>query len=47
MAAAMEHYQLDFPDFIEEEHPYIDAEALYHILLPTPVPYDVAYDKGQ
>lgn len=45
MAAAMEHYQLDFPDFIEEEHPYIDAEALYHILLATPVPYDVHMTK--
>lgn len=45
MAAAMEHYQLNFPEFVELEHPYIDAEALYHILLPSPVPYDVHMTK--
>ena len=45
MAEATRHYQLSFPEFIEQEHPYIDAEALYHILLPTPVPYDVHMTK--
>lgn len=48
MAAAMKHYQLTFPRFTAMESsatddykPYLDAQALYHILLPEPVPYDV------
>ena len=45
MSAAMKHYDLRFPEFIEHDYPFIDSEALYHILLPTPVPYDVHLSK--
>lgn len=41
MARAMEHFQLNFPEFTEQEQPLIDAKQLYHILLPIPVSYDV------
>lgn len=45
MALAMQRYQLCFPEFIAQEQPLIDARQLYHILLPTPVPYDVQMSK--
>jgi DNA mismatch repair ATPase MutS len=41
MAKAMQTYQLSFPGFVESNTPHIEANALYHILLPVPVPYDV------
>ena len=41
MAKAMVHYDLCFPVFEENDHPVIDARQLYHILLNTPIPYDV------
>ncbi len=45
MAKACRHFKLSFPVFEESEHPMIDATQLYHILLPTPVPYDVHMSK--
>lgn len=45
MAIAMQKYQLCFPEFVVQDQPLIDARALYHILLPTPVPYDVQMSK--
>jgi DNA mismatch repair protein MutS len=45
MAMAMKQFQLSFPEFIEQEQPLIDAQQLYHILLPTPVPYDVQMNR--
>ena len=45
MATAMEKYDLCFPDFSNEDQPLIDAQQLFHILLPTPVPYDVHMSK--
>jgi DNA mismatch repair protein MutS len=41
MAVAMKHFDLSFPEINEDREPYIRAEALYHVLLPHPVPYDV------
>lgn len=41
MAVAVKTYQLSFPEFIEQDTPLVDARGLYHILLPTPVPYDL------
>lgn len=41
MAMAMKTYNLSIPEIIDDQHPYISAEGLYHILLPTPVPYNV------
>jgi DNA mismatch repair protein MutS len=42
MARAVLKWNLHFPDFIEDERPHLDATALYHILLPVPVAYDVS-----
>lgn len=42
MAVAVKTYGLSFPEFIEQETPLVDAKGLYHILLPTPIPYDLA-----
>ncbi|HEX6427169.1 MAG TPA: DNA mismatch repair protein MutS, partial [Niastella sp.] len=41
MAVAIQKLGLSFPEFIDQQQPYIDARQLYHILLPIPTPYDV------
>lgn len=45
MAAAVKKYNLVFPGFIDDNKPQIKANALYHILLPNPVAYDVKLDQ--
>ncbi|HEY8399383.1 MAG TPA: DNA mismatch repair protein MutS, partial [Flavihumibacter sp.] len=45
MAAAMKHFNLQFPLFEESEQPFIEARGLYHVLLPKPVDYDVYLDQ--
>jgi DNA mismatch repair ATPase MutS len=41
MAMAVKTFHLQFPDFVDSEDPYFEAEGLYHLLLQQPVPYDV------
>jgi DNA mismatch repair protein MutS len=41
MAFAVRKFDLHFPEVIEQEDPFIDARGLYHLLLDTPVAYDV------
>ena len=41
MALAVKTYGLSFPEFVEQETPLVDAKGLYHLLIPTPVPYDL------
>jgi len=41
MAVAMKNFNLAFPDFVEQESPLVEAEGLYHLLLPHPVAYDL------
>lgn len=41
MAVAVKTYNLSFPEFSQQETPLVDAEGLYHILLPNPVAYDL------
>lgn len=41
MAMAVKTYDLHFPQFIEQEEPFLKAEGLYHVLLQKPVPYDM------
>ena len=41
MAMAVKTFHLQFPDFVDAEDPYFEAEGLYHLLLQQPVPYDV------
>lgn len=45
MAKAADAFHLNFPIFTNDNQPLIDARQLYHILLPTPVPYDVTMNK--
>jgi len=41
MAMAVKTYNLKFPKFVEQDEPYFNAEGLYHVLLQTPVAYDL------
>ncbi|MBC7829389.1 MAG: DNA mismatch repair protein MutS [Chitinophagaceae bacterium] len=45
MAFSIKKFNLSFPVFVNQSQPLIDAQQLYHILLPTPVPYDVHMSK--
>jgi DNA mismatch repair ATPase MutS len=45
MAIAAKNYQLSFPKFEPSDYPLVEADQLYHILLSTPVPYDVQLNK--
>ncbi|MBL0145540.1 MAG: DNA mismatch repair protein MutS [Chitinophagaceae bacterium] len=45
MARAVKKYNLIFPDFVENEKPVLEVKGLYHLLLPTPVAYDVALNQ--
>jgi DNA mismatch repair ATPase MutS len=45
MAFSIKKFNLSFPVFINQPQPLIDAQELYHILLPSPVPYDVHMSK--
>ena len=41
MAMAVKTYNLQFPKFIDQEQPYLNAQGLYHVLLQLPVAYDL------
>ena len=45
MAQATRKYRLSFPVFRDQEAPYFQVRALYHLLLPSPVSYDVQLDQ--
>ena len=47
MAMAVKTYDLQFPQFIDEEQPYLRAEGLYHVLLQQAVAYDLVMDPKQ
>ncbi|HEY1114310.1 MAG TPA: DNA mismatch repair protein MutS, partial [Chitinophagaceae bacterium] len=47
MAMAVKTYDLQFPQFSDEEQPFFKAEGLYHILLQQPVSYDLVMDPKQ
>ena len=44
MAMAMQRYGMSFPEFIEQEDPYLEVGQFYHLLLPEPVAYDIRLD---
>jgi DNA mismatch repair ATPase MutS len=46
MAMAVKTFDLKFPEFVEQEEPFFEAQGLYHILLPTPVAYNFSLDQG-
>jgi DNA mismatch repair protein MutS len=37
---------LKFPEFLEQEEPYFEAQGLYHVLLPTPVAYNLSLQRN-
>ena len=41
MALATKELKFCMPVFVDQENPYVELDGLYHILLPTPVSYDV------
>jgi DNA mismatch repair protein MutS len=45
MAMATKKFQFTFPDFIDKQEPVINANSLYHILLPSPVAYNVQLNQ--
>ena len=45
MAFSIKKYNLSIPVIVNQQQPLIDAQELYHILLPTPVPYDVHMNR--
>ncbi|RPD47527.1 MutS-related protein [Paracnuella aquatica] len=45
MAFAVKKYNLQFPQFIESDKPFIEARGLYHVLLQEPVAYDLVLDQ--
>ena len=47
MAKAVREFNLVFPVFKESTQPYLDAEGLYHILLPVPVAYAISLQQKQ
>lgn len=47
MAMATSRLNLVFPEIMETKTPYLEAVQLYHLLLPTPVSYDVELKKDQ
>lgn len=46
MAEAVETYGLSFPEWEEKETPLLDAEGLFHILIPQPVANEIRLDRG-
>jgi DNA mismatch repair ATPase MutS len=47
MAVAVKTFDLHFPQFIDQEQPYLEAGGLYHVLLQQPVAYDLVMDPAQ
>ncbi|RYZ19763.1 MAG: DNA mismatch repair protein MutS [Chitinophagaceae bacterium] len=47
MAQAVVRFNLQFPKVTDEAQPRFYARGLYHVLLPTPIPYDLVMDREQ
>lgn len=47
MAIACKKYAFVFPSIEESDQPYVNASGLYHLLLPTPVAYDITLNKTE
>jgi DNA mismatch repair ATPase MutS len=47
MAMAGKKYKFGFPAFTKTNFPFIKAKKLYHLLVPTPVSYDVDLNQNQ
>ena len=47
MAMAVKKFNLNFPEFIEKDDAYFEAEGLYHVLLQNPVAYNLILEPNQ
>ncbi len=47
MAMAVKTFDLQFPQFMETDQPFLDCKGLYHIMLSKPVAYDVHLSQEQ
>lgn len=47
MAMAVKTFHLQFPEFVESNHTFLDAKGLYHVLLQHPVAYDLHMHPDQ
>lgn len=47
MAEAVDTLGLSFPDFIDTPKAFFEGKGLYHILLPSPVAYDIGLQQQQ
>jgi DNA mismatch repair protein MutS len=45
MAIAKENLNLCTPQFVDTKTPYVQAKALYHLMLTNPVPYNVTLNE--
>ena len=46
MARAVKVYDLHFPEFIEQENPFLEVNGLYHVMLQNPIAYDLVLKPG-
>jgi DNA mismatch repair ATPase MutS len=47
MARACKKYTFEFPTIEDSDQPFVNATGLYHLLLPTPVAYDIRLNKNE
>ncbi|GAC1417631.1 MAG: MutS family DNA mismatch repair protein [Flavisolibacter sp.] len=47
MAMAVKSFNLQFPEFLDQQQSYFKAEGLYHILLQQPKSYDLAMEPNK
>ncbi len=47
MAIACKKYSFVFPYIEESTQPFVNAKGLYHLLLPTPIAYDIGLNKTE
>lgn len=45
MALAMTKFNLVLPEFVDSNEPFIELKGLHHLLLTTPVPYDISLNR--
>jgi len=46
MAVAVKTYHLSFPEFVVQDSPLVQAQGLYHVMIPQPVAYDLQMDPA-
>lgn len=47
MAMAVKIFDLKFPQFLEQDEPYLEAKGLYHLLLQSPIACDLSLNQNE